>query len=124
MAAPYFPGDPLAAQLQSYADDQLNWICGLNPYASCMLNGSGLNNPAYCDALGTWQFLPQAGGINNGICGQTTEGRGIMYEPGYRYDGFESDWSEDWRRMEQWIPHSTWFLLAGALGGAAPIPPG
>lgn len=118
MAAGYFPDDAFAAQLQSYADDQLNWICGLNPYASCMLNGSGLNNPAYYDALGTWQFLPQAGGINNGICGSTTEGLGIMYEPGYRADGFESDWAEDWRRMEQWLPHSTWFLYAAALGSS------
>ncbi|WP_051452236.1 glycoside hydrolase family 9 protein [Actinospica robiniae] len=119
LAATFFPDDAFAVQLQSYADDQLNWICGLNPYASCMLNGSGSNNPAYYDALGTWQFLPQAGGINNGICGKTTEGLGIMYEPGYRADGFEKDWAEDWRRMEQWLPHSTWFLYAAALGGAA-----
>ena len=119
MAAAYFPGDAFADRLQSYADDQLNWICGLNPYASSMLNGSGLNNPAYYDALGTWQFLPHAGGINNGICGLTTEGRGIMYEPGYRFGGFESDWADDWRRMEQWLPHSTWFLYAAALGGAS-----
>jgi hypothetical protein len=117
MAVPHFSGD-FATELAAYADDQLNWICGLNPYASCMLNGSGLNNPGYFDALGTWQFLPTAGGINNGICGSTDDGRGIMYEPGYRYDGFESDWADDWRRMEQWLPHSTWFLLAGALGSA------
>jgi hypothetical protein len=116
MAATFFPDDAFAVQLQSYADDQLNWICGLNPYASCMLNGSGTNNPAYYDALGTWQFLPQAGGINNGICGMTTDGLGIMYEPGSRADGFESDWNDDWRRMEQWLPHSTWFLYAAALG--------
>ena len=119
MAAGYLPDDAFAAQLRSYADDQLNWICGMNPYASCMLNGSGLNNPAYYDALGTWQFLPQAGGINNGICGLTSEGLGIMYEPGSRADGFKSDWAEDWRRMEQWLPHSTWFLYAAALGGGA-----
>ena len=105
-----------AAGAESYADDQLNWIRGVNPYASCMLNGSGINNPAYFDALGTWQFLPQAGGIDNGISGLTTEGLGIRYESDYRADGFKSDWANDWRTMEQWLPHSTWFLYAAAIG--------
>lgn len=36
-----------AAELERHASDRLNWICGLNPYASCMLNGVGLNNPQY-----------------------------------------------------------------------------
>ncbi|MBV9854358.1 MAG: glycoside hydrolase family 9 protein [Streptosporangiaceae bacterium] len=105
-----------SAPLEQYATDQLNWICGLNPYASCMLNGVGVNNPQYYDVAGTWQFLPQAGGINNGISGLTTDGRGIQYEPGYRSDAFTANWPDDWRIMEQWLPHSTWFLFATAIG--------
>jgi len=81
-----------------------------------MLNGSGVNNPAYYDVAGSWQFLPTAGGINNGICGKSTSGAGILYEPGYRSDEFVSDWPDDWRRMEQWLPHSTWFMYALAIG--------
>jgi hypothetical protein len=107
------------ADLQRYAADQLNWVCGLNPYATCMLNGVGLNNPQYFDVAGTWQFLPQAGGINNGISGLTTDGRGIQYEPKYRSDQFGSQWPNDWRMMEQWLPHSTWFLFATAIGPTA-----
>lgn len=116
LAAIHTGAGEFAARLRAYADDQLNWICGLNPYASCMLNGSGLNNPAYYDVAGSWQFLPTAGGINNGICGMNTSGSGICYEPGYRSDEFVSDWPDDWRRMEQWLPHSTWFMYALAIG--------
>jgi hypothetical protein len=65
---------------------------------------------------GSWQFLPTAGGINNGICGMNVPGSGILYEPGYRSDEFVSDWPDDWRRMEQWLPHSTWFMYALAIG--------
>jgi hypothetical protein len=116
LAARHTGDSEFAARLRGYADDQLNWICGLNPYASCMLNGSGLNNPAYYDVAGSWQFLPTAGGINNGICGMNVPGSGILYEPGYRSDEFVSDWPDDWRRMEQWLPHSTWFMYALAIG--------
>lgn len=116
LAASHTADGAFAARLRRYADDQLNWICGLNPYASCMLNGNGLNNPAYYDVAGSWQFLPIAGGINNGICGMNLSGSGIAYEPGHRSDEFASDWRDDWRRMEQWLPHSTWFLYALAIG--------
>jgi hypothetical protein len=122
LAAASTPDGDFAARLEEYARDQVNWICGLNPYASCMLNGSGLNNPAYYDVAGTWQFLPTAGGINNGICGKTTSGGGILYDRGYRSDEFQSDWPEDWRRMEQWLPHSTWFMYALAIGGGGSAP--
>ncbi|HEU0276264.1 MAG TPA: glycoside hydrolase family 9 protein [Rhodanobacteraceae bacterium] len=107
--------DDFTRQLEQYATDQLNWICGLNPYASCMLNGVGLNNPEYYDADGTWQFLPQAGGINNGIAGVTASGRGIGYEPHYRSGGFQAV-PDSWRHMEQSLPQSTWFLYAAAIG--------
>jgi hypothetical protein len=116
LAASHTGDGALAARMRCYADDQLNWICGLNPYASCMLNGNGVNNPAYYDVAGSWQFLPTAGGINNGICGRSRSGAGILYEPGYRSDEFAGEWPEDWRRMEQWLPHSTWFMYALAIG--------
>jgi hypothetical protein len=108
-------GDDFTRRLEQYATDQLNWICGLNPYASCMLNGVGLNNPDYYDTDATWQFLPQAGGINNGITGATDSGQGIGYEPHYRSGGFQA-FPDSWRHMEQWLPHATWFLYATAIG--------
>ena len=35
------------------------------------------------------------------------EGRGIIWAPGPD--------QENWRWLEQWLPHSTWFLLAATV---------
>ncbi len=51
----------------------------------------------------------------------TTAGTGILYKPGYRSDEFVSDWPSDWRRMEQWLPPSTWFMYAAAIGTGAAV---
>jgi len=110
LAAQRFSGD-FAARLRSYAADQLNWICGSNPYGVCMLDGSGRDNPQY-SWLGSWQFLPTAGGIVNGITGLNENGSGIAWDRGYVVTGKD----DDWRWMEQWLPHSTWYLYAVAVG--------
>ncbi|WP_238603506.1 hypothetical protein [Amycolatopsis sp. Poz14] len=110
LAAPRFPGE-FAARLRSYAADQLNWICGSNPYGVCMLDGSGHANPQY-SWLGSWQFLPTSGGIVNGITGLNEDGSGIAWDRGYVVTGKDDDWRWD----EQWLPHSTWYLYAVAVG--------
>jgi hypothetical protein len=53
-------------KLQSFALDQLNWILGLNPFDSCMLEGVGHNNPKY-GFFGTFEYTNAPGGIVNGI---------------------------------------------------------
>ncbi len=68
----------------------------------CMLYGFGALNPPSAESAGDMV----AGGISNGITGATLsdEGRGIVWAEG-------SD-ENNWRWLEQWLPHSTWFLLA------------
>jgi len=79
----------------------MDWTLGRNPYNLSMLNGFGVNNPVPYDGLSMVY-----GGISNGITGakDSDSGRGIEFGP-------ESDW-HNWRWVEQWLPHSTWFLLA------------
>ena len=88
-------------ELATFAQNQMDWTLGRNPYNLCMLNGFGINNPVPYDGLSMVY-----GGISNGITGAKASdaGRGIEYGP-------EPDW-QNWRWVEQWLPHSTWFLLA------------
>ncbi|TDD84802.1 glycoside hydrolase family 9 protein [Actinomadura rubrisoli] len=112
LAARHFSDDrAFAAKLRSYAADQLNWILGANPYDICMLDGSGRNNPQYL-WLGTWQFLQTAGGIVNGITGKNEDGSGILWDHGYAHTGKD----DDWRWGEQWLPHTSWYMNAIAIG--------
>ena len=84
-----------------FAQNQLDWILGRNPYDLSMLNGFGIKNPVPYDGLSMVY-----GGISNGITGakDSESGQGIEFGP-------EPDW-QNWRWVEQWLPHSTWFLLA------------
>lgn len=67
LAANLFTDDkPFHDELESFATDQLNWILGLNPFDSCMLQGVGHNNPAY-GFFGTFEYTNAPGGIVNGI---------------------------------------------------------
>lgn len=101
-------------ELAVFAQNQMDWTLGRNPYDLCMLNGFGVNNPVPYDGLSMVY-----GGISNGITAARTaeqnedtnvsseariQGRGIEFGP-------EPDW-QNWRWVEQWLPHSTWFLLA------------
>jgi Glycosyl hydrolase family 9 len=52
-------------ELGALATNQLNWILGLNPFDSCMLNGVGRNNPPYM-YFDSWEFTNAPGGISNG----------------------------------------------------------
>jgi hypothetical protein len=95
--------------LLRFAGNQIDWILGNNPYDICFLNGSGRNNPPpYCASK------PQAGtlvgGIANGITGSNADGSGIQWNGVTPY----STCGDDWRSVEQWIPHSAWFMVATA----------
>ncbi|WP_370945432.1 glycoside hydrolase family 9 protein [Amycolatopsis sp. cg5] len=111
-AARYFD-DAFAARLRAYAQDQLNWILGVNPYATCMLEGPGRSVPLYLeyandDPAGSWRWLRWPGGIVNGITGKGEDGRGLQWDPGRAATGPNTDW----RWLEQWLPHATWYLHA------------
>jgi len=101
------------SQLENFAVDQLNWILGLNPFDSCMLNGVGRNNPPYM-YFDSWAFTNAPGGISNGITSGFHDESDIDYLVPYRVTGADNDW----RWGEQWLPHAAWYLLAVASGEA------
>lgn len=116
-AARHFGADPFADRLRSYALDQLDWILGRNPFGVCMLEGSGRSAALYLeygenDPDGSWRWLRSAGGIVNGITGKSADGRGIQWDPGRAATGRNTDW----RWLEQWLPHATWYMYAVAAG--------
>jgi Glycosyl hydrolase family 9 len=98
-------------KLEVFATNQLNWILGLNPFDSCMLNGVGRNNPQYM-YFDSWEFTNTPGGISNGITGGFKNENDIDFLIPYRETGADNDW----RWGEQWLPHSSWYLLAVASG--------
>jgi len=99
-------------ELEAFSTNQLNWILGLNPFDSCMLNGVGRNNPPYM-YFDSWTFTNAPGGISNGITGGFKDESDIDFLIPYRETGADNDW----RWGEQWLPHSSWYLLAVASGG-------
>ncbi|RAJ82197.1 cellulase-like Ig domain-containing protein [Chitinophaga dinghuensis] len=112
MTAKFFVNDkPFADSLQQFADDQLNWILGLNPYDACMLQGAGHNNPAY-GFFGTFEYTNAPGGIVNGITAGMDDERDIAFNLSYAQTGKDNDW----RWAEQWLPHAAWYLWAVAVG--------
>jgi hypothetical protein len=91
-------------ELAKFAQHQLDWTLGRNPFDMCLLYGFGMRNPPHAVSAGEMV----KGGISNGITGATAsdEGRGITFAPGPD--------ENNWRWLEQWLPHSTWFLLAAS----------
>jgi hypothetical protein len=113
LAARVFSGDAaFHDQLEAFATNQLNWILGLNPFDSCMLNGVGRNNPPYM-YFDSWEFTNAPGGISNGITSGFRDENDIDYMLPYRQTGADNDW----RWEEQWLPHAAWYLLAVASTG-------
>lgn len=92
----------VSPELAAFAQHQLDWTLGRNPYDVSMLTGFGVKNPPYSESGGPLE----KGGIANGITGhhQSAEGRGISFVAGPEHN--------NWRWAEQWLPHGTWFLLA------------
>jgi len=102
------------SDVQKYATDQLDWILGKNPYATCMMYGKGVKNPKKYDGQSEYDATLE-GGIANGITGKNQDGSGIAWtDDGVGAVGFDSEkesW-QVWRWDEQWLPHSTWYLMA------------
>jgi glycosyl hydrolase family 9/cellulase-like Ig domain-containing protein len=101
-------------RLASLASRQVAWILGANPYDVCFMNGFGQNNPPAITA--NFGHGTQKGGISNGITGQ--EGKG----DGSGIDYKTSDNGDEWRWIEQWIPHAGWFLTAVSAMAQRPPP--
>ena len=113
LAARFFAKDKaFHEKLEKFSTDQLNWILGLNPFDSCMLNGLGRNNPPYM-YFDSWEFTNAPGGISNGITSGFKDENDIDFLLPYRATGADNDW----RWGEQWLPHSSWYLLALASRG-------
>jgi len=102
----------LVKQLNSFADDQIAWVLGLNPYDSCMIEGFGRHNIDYFFG-DNYDFMAAPGGIVNGITGGLKDDAGgiefIMTPEDH------PDVDDSWRWAEQWLPHSHWYIYAIAL---------
>jgi hypothetical protein len=118
LAARHFADDPVFAdRLRAYAQHQLDWILGLNPFDASMLHGSGHNNPPYM-FFDSWEYTNAPGGIANGISAGFADEDDIDLSVPLAKTGAD----HDWRWGEQWLPHASWFLLAVAVGDP-PRPP-
>lgn len=100
-----------SASINKFAADQLDWILGKNPYGVCMMYGKGLKNPQIYDGTSKYDATLE-GGIANGISGKNVDGSGIVWD-NIVEAGFPATepWN-NWRWVEQWLPHSTWYLMA------------
>ncbi len=111
MAAPLYKDDPqFQAALETYADDQLHWILGRNPYDSSMLMGSGHNNAPYM-FFRSYKYTSAPGAIINGITAAYSDEDGIAFDQGFAATGKD----DDWRWTEEWLPHAAWYLYAVSL---------
>ena len=100
LAAAQFADDPaFADRLRRYAQDQLNWIVGENPFDVSMLGGTGRNNPEYL-FFGSYEYTNAPGGIVNGITGGFRDERDIDFDLPHAVTGAD----HDWRWVEQWLP--------------------
>jgi hypothetical protein len=113
LAIPHFAADTtFVARLDRYAQDQLDWILGNNPYDASMMRGNGRNNPEYL-YFNSWEYTSRPGGITNGITAGLGEPQGIDFLVPFSVTQADNDW----RWAEQWVPHATWYMLAVAAGG-------
>ena len=111
MAAPLLADDPqFHSALEIYADDQLHWILGRNPFDSSMLMGSGHGNAPYM-YFRSYKYTSAPGAIINGITAASNDEDGIAFDEGFAVTGKD----EDWRWSEEWLPHAAWYLYAVSL---------
>lgn len=112
-AAHALDGD-VADSVQKYAADQLDWILGKNPYATCMMYGFGKKVPQKYNGQSDYDATLK-GGIANGITGKNKDGSGIAWTDdgvaAVGFDAMKESW-QVWRWDEQWLPHTTWFMNA------------
>ncbi|MGB7847046.1 MAG: glycoside hydrolase family 9 protein, partial [Candidatus Acidiferrum sp.] len=118
LAAKQLPEDPeFQKQLRAFATCQLNWILGLNPFDTSMMNGVGRNNPQYL-FFDSWEFTNAPGGISNGITAGFRDEQDIDFNLTYKQTGADNDW----RWQEQWLPHGAWYILAVSARDESPKP--
>ena len=92
--------DSAADTLRLLAQSQLDWIAGKNPASTCFLYGFGkTNSPAYMFHDNS------AAGICNGITSDSATEQMPVFNP-----AIANAW-DNWRWVEQWIPHDAWWLL-------------
>ena len=97
----YEPGNDA---LTKYALNQLDWILGKNPFEVCMLYGYGYKNYlSYPSRAGMSNIK---GGICNGISADDDNENDLAWKP-----FADHDW-QNWRWIEQWLPHNAWYVLA------------
>ncbi|MBD5094933.1 MAG: glycoside hydrolase [Subdoligranulum sp.] len=101
----------LAGELQGFADDQVAWVLGLNPYDSCMMINRGRHNPEYFFRY-QYDFIGVPCGIVNGITSAFDDDEGIEYIASPLDDPQVDD---NWRWAEEWLPHAIWYLHAVGL---------
>ena len=81
------------------------------------MQGKGIKNPQKYDGQSDFDATLD-GGIANGISGRNQDGSGIAWDDdGVGVVGFDPEkeaWN-NWRWIEQWLPHSTWYLMAVAV---------
>lgn len=103
-----------SASVYKYATDQFDWILGKNPYSTCMMYKKGVKNPKIYDGQSNYDETLE-GGIANGITGKNKDGSGIAWDDdgvgAVGFDAMMESW-QNWRWIEQWLPHSTWYLMA------------
>jgi len=105
----FLDGNALPEDYRNHALRQMDWILGSNPYDVSFLSGFGRNNPPNYGSGKPPYHGHLDGGISNGITGgQNQNTGGIDWNPSF--PALES-W-KNWRWVEQWLPHSTWYLLA------------
>jgi Cellulase N-terminal ig-like domain/Glycosyl hydrolase family 9 len=111
MAAPHYVADPTFKNaLETYADNQLHWILGRNPFDSSMLMGSGHGNAPYM-FFRSYKYTSAPGAIINGITAASNDEDGIAFNEGFAVTGKD----DDWRWTEEWLPHAAWYLYAVSL---------
>lgn len=101
----------LAKRLNIYADDQIAWVLGLNPFDTCMLEGAGRHNIDYY-FQNQYDFIGAPGGIVNGITSGIEDEEGIEF---VMNPDEHPEIQDNWRWAEQWLPHASWFLYAVGL---------
>ena len=92
----------IKAPLANFAQSQIDWVMGKNPYKISMLYGFGIKNPEYSQS----GDVMLNGGISNGITGATANanGAGITWAEGPD--------EQNWRWLDQPLANSLWYLLA------------
>jgi hypothetical protein len=94
--------------LFNMASAQFDWILGKNPFGICMMAGYEYGEENSYPPYPAGKNAVVKGGICNGITAKRGNQDDIEWKP---YTGTSTPW-EDWRWIEQWLPHNAWYLVA------------